>query len=1716
MYLGSQQLNTTNTYYHNQWYYVAITVDSGNEAKIYVDGRLDNTLGSLSTFGNNLSKDLTIGHTGLGFSGLIDDISVHSGRILTLQEVQDRYAGRKDLRTFSNDINGAPLYTQKYTTPVSKLQFADSVSNVLSYGISADWKVDERTGAGYVSSYTGNVPHVKFYHGDGRPETLVGYASNPQWKVNYTGYFKPPVDSDYVFFIAGSGFISYSIDNESTTVVDTDIEKSLDDQTYSSARVTLLASSSYAFDFGYEYKKGEESGFIVLWQSDSASVSPEKIVLSGGVCNPDSNTVPELIDLDYYSKVAYSIDENGVSTLKFEVPFLKTNEEYGDRGFAYDTSNGYYYDINNSNIKLQEYKMVKYSEGYRNQNNEDELVDKFTGQIRKVEVQYNKTGDKLSVTCNDFSIFTRDAVNKQSPTPIDYWQAGYLTHFPGRANGQTKPRAFDGWAAHKAYQVLLAESNIDSYSMFQKKEHLSFNGFATSGGFLVEPVNSSVQSFFPTSTKYGIDPIGEVGGSNEDDQYAYKVDLGEFYQDSINEFFKSWYYKWGINRQGNPYLKRIQVPSSFQNSEGLNYNVGGSWAKGLDVNAFKGTYKHTNVERIDSGYTLHDIAGLLDIQSTAPLVERIGTILSNPSEANTGNLRGTYHLITSDQYTGRVSVKVYCTSDASAIINATTWPLLSTNNFPSLRAARKFITHFEDVAFNRAKSIGVETTVTLEEITRQTYSLSYLPTHLYYNEVDATGYTDGDIVTTTVTGKKFGLLVGRGPATGAADTASQGTFKYTLHKEGVVLVTSSANPYDTQNKFYYDEPNSSGQNKSYVSIANGLPYDTYQLEIESLDDAYQTRIEGILEFEDDYEVPSVTLHTDDSEKQGSITKLKSDKDTKNHRNDVVVLGRRTGTIYQIDSDGKEVVVNPNNAVDTYIQSSVKDLESIYNIAASNYVGRSKSTIIVDPSILNESQANFIALNFIQEYGNPSKNANMSILGNPLIEPHDCIVVKENVKYGIDETNYLWVKSVNSSIGDVYKTDIQTTPIEPIDSFWDRPAIDLSEYNGNHIYNLHVKNRGMRSTLSADFSDTADHLHVVRHLTSTAAVAAIPIMGYLRIGPELIKYETRSTPDSRVRFGSLTRGLGEFGETLDHFSTDIVAIGFNPYSFAQAPPVVSFNLLTGAKVAVHINYFKDTETSYENSGLLSEIKLDALTSIDSDLEQFNYQYLPAGYYEFAWGGFDRRGQYNNAISPYDYELLESQLYANENYELPYKKGVIGAIYSPTETLTYSTGYGLYFSNIFVIPDGEENSYNYNTLGLDTAYLEDSSGVSGAITQVLNDPGIIDLVIDTAGMRCIEPSGEVAIKSGAWVERTLYTYYSFEATNRNPQNFSPLVYATNFPSCTRDTFTTYSDVPTFIPNKANPDENGSYQGFKWRLEDHSVAKDSDINRYYLPSLSFQIVQMAMTYLATYSTDGQNRNKFYKETTEGNISEFINVPLRLGKDYYFNINRVLREQSPAKEFIPANAKEKFLQYNSLANNPNSAMYVSNYTIFNESMFDMSGRRPKQRRKIVSYPEKSVVHYFNKDEFGGSSRLLEINKPFYFTGDTSNRGMYEWAGGVEHTYWSYDHETSNEDKDIRVDLGFDKHAASEYLSLVGFLQGVADEEGVGNLHNQYYQYIGRDNFVTWMDESTVKEITHFDYARWANNGLPDMILTAVMDENYLINPVGWARYKRSDFGNV
>jgi len=88
-YHGSGNFNSNATIVAGTWYHIVGTIDTGNNAKIYINGQLDST-GSvgISTTGGNLLIGVSSVYW---FNGLIDEVRIY-GQALTLGQIQKHYA----------------------------------------------------------------------------------------------------------------------------------------------------------------------------------------------------------------------------------------------------------------------------------------------------------------------------------------------------------------------------------------------------------------------------------------------------------------------------------------------------------------------------------------------------------------------------------------------------------------------------------------------------------------------------------------------------------------------------------------------------------------------------------------------------------------------------------------------------------------------------------------------------------------------------------------------------------------------------------------------------------------------------------------------------------------------------------------------------------------------------------------------------------------------------------------------------------------------------------------------------------------------------------------------------------------------------------------------------------------------------------------------------------------------------------------------------------------------------------------------------------------------------------------------------------------------------------------------------------------------------------------------------------------------------------------
>ena len=182
---------------------------------------------------------------------------------------------------------------------------------------------------------------------------------------------------------------------------------------------------------------------------------PQAIPISAGVTNLTANFLTSYQINDVIA-TQWEKQPKQAAIFEFKIPLVSSADTI--RGFKREIASSgdrYYKDISNSNIKLKKFKMIEYKEGFRNFNGADQLVTKFVGHIRDIQIELNSEGnDILTIKCIDPTIFTRDQFNIDAPNPIDYISSGYITNVPGHVSGLAKPPAYDGWSLYRVFQSL--------------------------------------------------------------------------------------------------------------------------------------------------------------------------------------------------------------------------------------------------------------------------------------------------------------------------------------------------------------------------------------------------------------------------------------------------------------------------------------------------------------------------------------------------------------------------------------------------------------------------------------------------------------------------------------------------------------------------------------------------------------------------------------------------------------------------------------------------------------------------------------------------------------------------------------------------------------------------------------------------------------------------------------------------------------------------------------------------------------------------------------------------------------------------------------------------------------------------------------------------------------------------------------------------------------
>lgn len=505
---------------------------------------------------------------------------------------------------FTADSEGFYPYESKWSKPVSKIEVAQTPYSVRSLGLSAYWYTNLGLSAplkgapgGSPVVYQGNMPLVKFWHVSSHPPVIPNYGNSTNirdWALLLNGAFKAPYDGNYIFHFGGQGEVhTFQFDYVHYLATGQKLVLNKQDTSDHTLTITgLTAGNWYQIMIIYysEVVEGIPAGLVVKW---SHADHPEKLILSGGVTRLDTDSGSDMPipyrELSNISNVKLNRAKNAVSKLVFNVPLVATGAPYGE-GYAYDTTNKYYYDVSDTSVPyaLKKFWMIKYQEGYQNSSDTDELVTQFVGQIRDLSIKFTPKGmPELQVTAYDYGIFAKDTINKNSPDELDYIAFDYREPVIGHVNGAKKPPAYDGWEVHKAVQNLMVNSYIDPILFTNKKQFIDYDGNATASGYHMYGIDLSEPNYLPIQENYG-NPDVVTGDSQEpDDEYLYGVNLGEKNYDMINNILEPYAMDWGMTSSGYPFIKAYNVPTHIVDN--VDMDTAGHVSMLTEVGCYKAT-----------------------------------------------------------------------------------------------------------------------------------------------------------------------------------------------------------------------------------------------------------------------------------------------------------------------------------------------------------------------------------------------------------------------------------------------------------------------------------------------------------------------------------------------------------------------------------------------------------------------------------------------------------------------------------------------------------------------------------------------------------------------------------------------------------------------------------------------------------------------------------------------------------------------------------------------------------------------------------------------------------------------------------------------------------------------------------------------------------------------------------------------------------------------
>jgi hypothetical protein len=256
---------------------------------------------------------------------------------------------------------------------------------------------------------------------------------------------------------------------------------------------------------------------------------------------------------------------------------------------------------------------------------------------------------------------------------------------------------------------------------------------------------------------------------------------------------------------------------------------------------------------------------------------------------------------------------------------------------------------------------------------------------------------------------------------------------------------------ETTGIFLYDDRFTLDGDNAVIATLYSGDWDNYVVTISDSSGSLWW-LDTIFTYESD---PNTTAFPETLQTDEAILKLTTTSQAREGRNHVVVVGKRKASV----TDSSKFH-NPNNPEHEFFVSTGVDASSIWDPAATNYIGLKSSVIIVDDTVADQDYADWVAQTLLIRQRAPDPNPSIDHTILPLLEPRDPLLVSDEAYSSITDSTKVWVTGFKEKYTvETALSSVDTTSYKEIPSYEPRQDLDLdtidSVYGGRPAVNVNI-------------------------------------------------------------------------------------------------------------------------------------------------------------------------------------------------------------------------------------------------------------------------------------------------------------------------------------------------------------------------------------------------------------------------------------------------------------------------------------------------------------------------------------------------------------------------------------------------------------------------------------------------------------------------------------